>query len=53
MSDIHVFNHGAMATQFQVRIANEEKKLCGAGGAGGVCLDGPVGIALEPLSREQ
>lgn len=22
---IHVFNHGAMATQFQVRIANEEK----------------------------
>lgn len=25
MSDIHVFNHRAMATQFQVRIANEEK----------------------------
>lgn len=25
MSDIHVFNHHAMATQFQVRIANEEK----------------------------
>jgi len=25
MSDIHVFNHSAMATQFQVRIANEEK----------------------------
>jgi thiamine biosynthesis lipoprotein len=24
MSDIHVFNHRAMATQFQVRIANEE-----------------------------
>jgi thiamine biosynthesis lipoprotein len=25
MSDIHVFNHHAMATQFQVRIAGEEK----------------------------
>ena len=25
MSDIHVFNHSAMATQFQVRIAGEEK----------------------------
>jgi len=25
MSDIHVFNHHAMATQFQVRIADEEK----------------------------
>lgn len=25
MSDIHVFNHNAMATQFQVRIANEDK----------------------------
>ncbi len=25
MSDIHVFNHNAMATQFQVRIAGEEK----------------------------
>lgn len=25
MSEIHVFNHRAMATQFQVRIANEEK----------------------------
>ncbi|MEJ0090698.1 MAG: FAD:protein FMN transferase [Limisphaerales bacterium] len=25
MSEIHVFNHSAMATQFQVRIANEEK----------------------------
>jgi FAD:protein FMN transferase len=25
MSDIHVFNHTAMATQFQVRIAGEEK----------------------------
>ena len=25
MSDIHVFNHYAMATQFQVRIAGEEK----------------------------
>lgn len=25
MSDIHVFNHRAMATQIQVRIANEEK----------------------------
>lgn len=25
MSDIHVFNHHAMATQFQVRIADEDK----------------------------
>jgi thiamine biosynthesis lipoprotein len=25
MSEIHVFNHQAMATQFQVRIANEER----------------------------
>ena len=25
MSDIHVFNHHAMATQFQIRIADEEK----------------------------
>ena len=25
MSEIHVFNHHAMATQFQVRIAGEEK----------------------------
>ena len=25
MSEIHVFNHRAMATQFQVRIANEER----------------------------
>ena len=25
MSEIHVFNHSAMATQFQVRIADEEK----------------------------
>src|ERR1017187_6511299 len=25
MSDIHVFNHRAMATHFQVRIAGEEK----------------------------
>ena len=25
MSDIHVFNHHAMATQFQIRIAGEEK----------------------------
>ena len=25
MSEIHVFNHRAMATQFQVRIAGEEK----------------------------
>ena len=25
MSDIHVFNHHAMATQFQVRTAGEEK----------------------------
>jgi len=25
MSDIHVFNHHAMATQFQVRLADEEK----------------------------
>ena len=25
MSEIHVFNHRAMATQFQVRVANEEK----------------------------
>jgi thiamine biosynthesis lipoprotein len=25
MSDIHIFNHHAMATQFQVRIAGEEK----------------------------
>src|SRR5271167_2520167 len=25
MSEIHIFNHHAMATQFQVRIANEEK----------------------------
>lgn len=25
MSDIHVFNHNAMATQFQVRIAGEDK----------------------------
>ncbi len=25
MSEIHVFNHNAMATQFQVRIADEEK----------------------------
>ena len=25
MSDIHVFNHNAMATQFQVRIAGEER----------------------------
>src|SRR5262249_40593681 len=25
MSEIHVFNHSAMATQFQVRIAGEEK----------------------------
>lgn len=25
MSEIHVFNHHAMATQFQLRIANEEK----------------------------
>jgi thiamine biosynthesis lipoprotein len=26
MSDIHLFNHHAMATQFQVRIADEDKK---------------------------
>src|SRR5277367_3316298 len=25
MSEIHIFNHYAMATQFQVRIADEEK----------------------------
>ena len=25
MSEIHVFNHNAMATQFQVRIAGQEK----------------------------
>ncbi len=25
MSEIHIFNHSAMATQFQVRIAGEEK----------------------------
>ena len=25
MSEIHVFNHTAMATQFQVRLADEEK----------------------------
>lgn len=29
MSEIHVFNHHAMATQFQVRIANEEKTYAG------------------------
>jgi FAD:protein FMN transferase len=29
MSEIHVFNHHAMASQFQVRIANEEKTYAG------------------------
>jgi thiamine biosynthesis lipoprotein len=29
MSDIHVFNHHAMATQFQVRIADEDKTYAG------------------------
>ncbi len=29
MSDIHVFNHTAMATQFQIRIADEEKTYAG------------------------
>ena len=29
MSDVHVFNHYAMATQFQVRIAGEDKTYAG------------------------
>lgn len=29
MNEIHVFNHHAMASQFQVRIANEEKTYAG------------------------
>ena len=40
MSEIYVFHHTAMATQFQVRLAGEEKNLRGASRAGGVCADG-------------
>lgn len=29
MTEVHVFNHNAMATQFQVRVAGEEKKYAG------------------------
>ncbi len=30
MSEIHIFNHRAMATHFQVRIAGEEKTYAGS-----------------------
>lgn len=38
MSDIHVFNHHAMATQFQVRLANEEKSYAAQAAAAAFAL---------------
>jgi thiamine biosynthesis lipoprotein len=42
MSEIHVFNHHAMATQFQVRIANEEKTYAAQAAQAAFALTGEL-----------
>ena len=53
MADIHQFNHRAMATHFEVRIANEERSYAAQAAQATIDLLDKSGIAFKPLSRQQ
>ena len=53
MAEIHQFNHRAMATYFQVRIANEDKTYAAQAAQASLDLLDGLEVAIEPLSCEQ
>ncbi len=53
MAEIHQFNHHAMATYFQVRIANQDKTYAAQAAQAALDLLDGTGRSVEPFSREQ